>query len=73
MTYERLVKIIAECKDIDPSEITMESTFKDLDLDSLDLAELAMQVEDEFDITVELNEGLSDVGKLIEYIEERIK
>jgi len=73
MTYERLVKIIAECKDLDPSEITMASTFKDLDLDSLDLAELAMQVEDEFDITVELSEELSNVGKLVAYIEDKIK
>ncbi|MCL2519269.1 MAG: phosphopantetheine-binding protein [Oscillospiraceae bacterium] len=73
MTYERLVKIIAECKDLDPGEITLASTFKDLDLDSLDLAELAMQVEDEFDITVELSEELSNVGKLVDYIEAKIK
>jgi Acyl carrier protein len=68
-TLERLAKIIAECKDLEASEIKMESSFKDLELDSLDLAELAMQVEDEFNITVELNESLTDVGKFVAYID----
>ena len=68
-TLERLAKIIAECKDLEASEITMGSSFKDLELDSLDLAELAMQVEDEFNITVELNESLTDVGKFVAYID----
>ena len=68
-TFERLAKIIAECKDLEAAEIKMDSSFKDLELDSLDLAELAMQVEDEFNITVELNENLTDVGKFVAYID----
>lgn len=71
-TFEKLAKIIAECKDIEVGDISMESSFKDLDLDSLDMAELAMQIEDEFNITVELNESLTDVSKLVEYIEEKL-
>jgi acyl carrier protein len=71
-TYERLVKIISECKDLEASEITIDSTFKELDLDSLDLAELAMQVEDEFHITVELSEELSTVKKMVEYIDGKL-
>lgn len=72
MTFEKLAKIISECKDIDVGNINMESTFKDLDIDSLDLAELAMQVEDEFSITVELNEGLTTVGAFVEYIDKKL-
>ncbi len=71
-TFERLAKIIAECKDHDVADIKMDSSFKDLDLDSLDLAELAMQVEDEFNITVELDESLTDVGKFVDYIEGKL-
>lgn len=71
-TFERLAKIIAECKDMEVEDIKIESTFKDLELDSLDLAELAMQVEDEFSITVELNENLTDVSKFVEYIDEQL-
>jgi acyl carrier protein len=71
-TFERLGKIISECKDLEPSEITIDSTFKELDLDSLDLAELAMQVEDEFSITVELSEELSTVRKMVEYIDGKL-
>lgn len=68
-TFERLAKIIAECKDMEIDDIKIDSTFKDLELDSLDLAELAMQVEDEFNINVELNENLTDVQKFVDYIE----
>lgn len=68
-TFEKLAKIIAECKDMEIDDIKIDSTFKDLELDSLDLAELAMQVEDEFNINVELSENLTDVQKFVDYIE----
>jgi Acyl carrier protein len=71
-TFEKLAKIIAECKDLEVSEIKIDSSFKDLELDSLDLAELAMQVEDEFGIAVELNEELTTVNKFVEYIEKAL-
>ena len=71
-TFERLAKIIAECKDLEVSEIKIESSFKDLELDSLDLAELAMQVEDEFNIAVELNEELTTVSKFVDFIEKAL-
>lgn len=53
MEFEKLQQIIADVLGIDPSEITPESTFtEDLGADSLDLFQIIMAIEQEFDIEV---------------------
>ena len=56
---EKIVDIIAAYKGVDASEIATDKSFADIGLDSLDVAELVMQIEDacevEIDITPELN------------------
>ena len=47
MIFEAIAKLIAEHNDCDVSEITMESSFKDLGIDSLDTVEMLMNLEDE--------------------------
>ena len=69
---KKIVAILADYKDIDPSTITMESTFADLGVDSLDTAELIMNMEDEFNITIEMDEKISNVGELVKRIEEKL-
>lgn len=69
MTFEKVAKILAEHKDIDVSDIKMESTFQDLELDSLDTVELVMNIEDELGITIEMNENLKCVGDLVNLID----
>ena len=71
--FEKVAEILADYKDIDVSSITMDSTFADLGVDSLDTAELIMNLEDEFNITIEMNETLSTVGELVALIEENVK
>jgi len=68
--FEKVAQILADYKDIDVAEITMESTFADLNVDSLDTAELVMNLEDELGITIEMNEKLTTVGELVKLIEE---
>lgn len=69
MTFEKTAKILAEYKDIDVSEITMDSTFEDLGLDSLDTVEIVMSLEDEFGISIELDSNLKNVRELVELID----
>ena len=53
MEFEKLKKIIAEVLNVDPEEITPESTFMDdLGADSLDVYQIIMGIEEEFDIEV---------------------
>ena len=73
MIYERIVQIISEQLDMDPDQITMESCMADgLGADSLDMVEVIMAVEDEFDveITDDAAESMNTVGDLVRYVEE---
>ncbi len=74
MVLDRLRKIISEQMGVDPDEITMETTFKeDLDIDSLDLVDMIMTIEEEFglaEINDETAAGLQTVGDLVKLIGE---
>jgi acyl carrier protein len=63
ITTETVEKTIADALSqfgVDPSEVSLESTFEELDVDSLDLAEVSQILEDEFGVPLK---G-SDVGKI---------
>jgi acyl carrier protein len=71
VTPEAVEKTITEALPqfgVEPSEITREATFEDLDVDSLDLAELSQIIEDEYGVTLKGD----DVGK-IETVDDVIK
>ena len=67
---ETLVKILADYKGVDASEIKTDAPFSELGLDSLDVAELVMQIEDELGVTLEMSIKYNTVEKLAVYIEE---
>ena len=69
---EKVVKLISEATKVDSSKITMETNFvDDLNLDSLDIVELMMKMEDEFGIEIpeEDAEGLKNVRDVVTYLE----
>jgi acyl carrier protein len=71
----KVSKIVAEQLEVDPSEVKEESNFaNDLGADSLDVVELVMALEEEFDIEVpdEAAEKLLTVRSVVEYINERV-
>ena len=71
--FEKVAKTISEQFDVDESEITPETNlFKDLDADSLDLADLLASVEDEFGIeaTDEVIETIKTVEDIVSYIDD---
>ena len=62
MEFEKLKKIIGEVLSIDPEDITMNTTFvDDLGADSLDVFQIIMGIEEEFDIAIENDEAESIV------------
>ena len=65
MELEAIKKIIKEQIDIDVSAITEETTFEDLQIDSLDMVEIVMAIEDEFDVVIDGNNDIKCVGDLI--------
>ena len=75
MEFEKLQKIIAEVLNIDTDKITMESTFvDDLGADSLDVFQIIMGIEEEFDIEIsnEDAEKIVTVGDAVEQIKNAV-
>lgn len=75
MVFERIQKMISEKFDIDMARITRETGFmEDLQLDSLDVAELVTDIELEFDIVIpdEAYENIVTVGDASEQIEKAL-
>ena len=71
-TFERVVKILADNRNILKDEIKQDTKFADLQLDSLDMMDLVLIMEEEFSIGIELNEDINTVGKLADYIDLHI-
>lgn len=75
MEYEKLKEIIAEILNVDPDEITLNTTFvDDLGADSLDVFQIIMGIEEEFDIDIssENAEKIVSVGDAVEEIKRAI-
>jgi acyl carrier protein len=64
-TYETIAKLLAESKDMDVNDIRPEMGFAELELDSLDVAELVMNLEDEIGVPVEIDESLKTIQDLV--------
>ena len=73
-TFDRIVEILRAQCDLDESvSITMDTTFKDIDLDSLDVVEIALECENEFGITIEMeDQKLSTVGDIAALVEKSL-
>ena len=74
MMFDKVKELIEEKLNLEGVEITSDSKFKeDLEVDSLDLFELVMALEDEFgvEIPTEDLEKIATVGDIIEYIESK--
>lgn len=70
MILEKLATIIADKIDADPADIKEETTFEELGIDSLDITDIAMSIEDEFGFEVEVNQQLKSVGDLVALVAE---
>lgn len=71
---DRVTKVIVDRLGVDESEVQLEKSFReDLGADSLDVVELVMELEDEFDMEIsdEDAEQISTVGSAVKYIESK--
>ncbi len=63
-----IIRIIAEYLDKDEQEIKGESSFSEIGLDSLDIMELVMQMQEELDCKIELSQEITTIDALCELI-----
>ena len=66
---EKITEVLRDYKNDPNLEVSEQSTFTELELDSLDTVELVMNLEEEFSVTIEMDEGIQTVGDLIKVIE----
>ena len=74
-TFQRFTKCAVEVLVVEPGQITLEARFgDDLDADSLDLVELVMALEEEFDIKVDESEleGIETVGQAVDLVTSKL-
>ncbi|HCW72616.1 MAG TPA: acyl carrier protein [Clostridiaceae bacterium] len=72
MIFEKVKAILVKELSLSEEEVTMTSSFEELGIDSLDLVELVMQIEEEFDITMEESESMKTVKDVVDHIESQI-
>lgn len=74
MVLKKIKKIVADHFGIDVSELNAKTNLKD-EGDSLDILEIIMDIENEFDITLDdsESESLETLGELAEYIESILR
>lgn len=70
-TTQKVIHVIAQQLGLNESEVTPTSTFDELNIDSLDLLEATMALEDEFDVQIDDDDTFKwkTVGDAIEYLE----
>ena len=71
--YDKLVAYAARQLEMDTSEITPDSTFESLGIDSLDIVEMVMDLESELGVDLDMeDQKISTFGELAEFIESKL-
>ena len=71
--YEKLVSYAADQLELNADEITRESTFESLGIDSLDIVEMIMDLEAELGVELEMeDQKIATFGELAEFIESKL-
>ena len=73
MIFEAVAELIAEHNDCDASTITMESSFRELGIDSLDVVEMVMDLENELGIELEMeDQKITTFQELADFVESKL-
>ena len=71
--YEKLVNYAAKQLELDAAEITPDSTFESLGIDSLDIVEMVMDLESELGVELEMeDEKITNFQELAEFVESKL-
>ena len=71
--YEKLVKFASKSLELDASEITPESTFESLGIDSLDIVEMIMDLESDLGVELDMeDQKITNFQELADFIESKL-
>lgn len=72
MIFEEIKKVICEQLEVEPEEVTMDTTFEELGADSLDLFQVVIEIEEKYGIELEEAENIKCVKDAVEYVEKKL-
>lgn len=73
MTFEKIQEIITEQLGKEKEEVQLSTSLKDeLEADSLDLFQIINDIEDEFDVKIDTEDGLEIVEDLVKYVDNQL-
>jgi Acyl carrier protein len=73
MAFEKIKRIMAEQLGLSESDITMDTSFEELGVDSLDLFQIIIEIEEEFSVQIEDAESIKTVGEAVRFVEDRVE
>ena len=73
MVTEKIKTLLVEKLECDASKIDPDTVLTELGIDSLDITELVMDLETEFDVEIELSENIKTIADLAQVIEDKMK
>jgi acyl carrier protein len=73
MVFEKIREIIVNQLGVEEDEVTMVTTFEDLGVDSLDLFQIVIDIEEEFNVQIEDAEEIKSVEQAVAYVESKIQ
>ena len=72
MIFEEIREVICEQLEVEPEEISLETTFEDLGADSLDLFQIIVELEDKYGIQLEDAESIKTVEEAVSYVKNAL-
>lgn len=75
MVFEKIASVVSEQFSVEADTISMDTTFEDLGADSLDIVELSMALEEEFDVGEMADDdmsGVTTIGDLVKFISAKL-
>ena len=70
--FEKIRAYLASELDISEDEITRDTTFESLGVDSLDTVEMVMDLEQELGVELEIDDKIATVGELVDFVESKV-
>ncbi|WP_097027712.1 acyl carrier protein [Clostridium peptidivorans] len=73
MIFEKIKNIIVEQLNVEEEGLTLETSFEELGVDSLDLFQIVIEIEEEFNLQIEDAEAIKTIGDAVKFVESKIE
>ena len=73
MVFQKIKNIIVDQLNVEEEGLTLETSFEELGVDSLDLFQIVIEIEEEFNVQIEDAEAIKTIGDAVKFVESKIE